>query len=99
MESKIIIDLAGVLGAVGAIITTIVTARRASSKADRYDAKNSILMMITEDHQQVMEGKFPTNYQNVLHEYDIYHANGGNSYISEKVENYKTWFKEIQAKK
>jgi hydroxypyruvate isomerase len=56
-------------------------------------------MMITEDHQQVMEGKLPINYQNVLHEYDIYHANGGNSYISEKVEDYKTWFKEIQAKK
>ena len=99
MEAKIIIDFAGVLGAVGAIITTIVTARRASSKADRYDAKNSILMMIAEDHQQVMEGKLPINYQNVLHEYDIYHANGGNSYISEKVEDYKTWFKEIQAKK
>ena len=99
MEAKIIIDLAGVLGAVGAIITTIVTARRASSKADTYDAKNSILMMITEDHQQVMEGKLPINYQNVLHEYDIYHANGGNSYISEKVEDYKTWFKEIQANK
>lgn len=99
MEAKIIIDLAGVIGAVGAIIATIVTARKASSKADRYDAKNSILMMIAEDHQQVMEGKLPTNYQNVLHEYDIYHANGGNSYISEKVEDYKSWFKEIQAKK
>ena len=99
MEAKIIIDLAGVLGAVGAIITTIVTARRASSKADRYDAKNSIIMMIMEDHQLVTEGKLPINYQNVLHEYDIYHANGGNSYISEKVEDYKTWFKEIQAKK
>lgn len=99
MEAKVIIDLAGVVGAVGAIITTIVTARRASSKADRYDAKNSIIMMIMEDHQQVMEGKLPTNYQNVLHEYDIYHANGGNSYISEKVENYKAWFKEIQANK
>lgn len=99
MEAKIIIDLAGVLGAVGAIITTIVTARRASSKADRYDAKNSIIMMIMEDHQLVTEGKLPINYQNVLHEYDIYHANGGNSYISEKVEDYKNWFKEIQAKK
>jgi len=99
MEAKIIIDLAGVLGAVGATITTIVTARRASSKADRYDAKNSIIMMIMEDHQLVTEGKLPINYQNVLHEYDIYHANGGNSYISEKVESYKTWFKEIQAKK
>lgn len=50
MEAKIIIDLAGVIGAVGAIITTIVTARRANSRADRYDAKNSIIMMIMEDH-------------------------------------------------
>ena len=99
MEAKIIIDFAGVLGAVGAIITTIDTARRPSSKADRYDANNTILMMITEDHQQVMEGKLRINYQSVVHEYDVYHANGGNSYISEKVEDYKTWFKEIQSKK
>lgn len=95
MESIIV----SIVGAIATITTTAITARRASSKADKYDAKNSIIMMIMEDHQLVTEGKLPINYQNVLHEYDIYHANGGNSYISEKVESYKAWFKEIQAKK
>ena len=42
----------------------------------------------------VQEGHLPTNYQAVLHEYDVYKKNGGNSYISQKVEEYKTWFLE-----
>ena len=50
-------------------------------------------MMIMEDRLW-NEGKLPVTYQNILHEYDIYHENGGNSYITEKVESYKTWFKE-----
>ena len=87
------------IGALATITTTLISARKAESKADRYDAKNSIIMMIMEDQELVTDGKLPINYQNVLHEYDIYHANGGNSYITEKVEAYKVWFKQIQANK
>ena len=91
--------IVSIIGAIATIITTVISARKAGSKADRYDAKNSIIMMIMEDRMLWNEGKLPINYQNILHEYDIYHENGGNSYISEKVEAYKAWFKEIENKK
>lgn len=90
--------IVSIIGAIATIITTVISARKAGSKADRYDAKNSIIMMIMEDRMLWNEGKLPINYQNILHEYDVYHSNGGNSYISEKVEAYKTWFKEIEKK-
>lgn len=89
MESIVV----SLIGAIATVATTVISARKAGSKADRYDAKNSIIMMILEDHMLNSEGKLPINYQNILHEYDVYHANGGNSYISEKVESYKSWFK------
>lgn len=89
MESIIV----SLIGAVATIATTVISALKAGSKADRYDAKNAIIMMILEDHILVSENKLPVNYQNILHEYDVYHANGGNSYITEKVEAYKDWFK------
>ena len=85
--------IVSIIGAISTISVALITAKKASSKADRYDAKNSIIMMILEDHQLVQEGRLPVNYQNILHEYDVYHANGGNSYITEKVETYKAWFK------
>ena len=91
--------IVSIIGAIATIITTVISARKAGSKADRYDAKNSIIMMIMEDRMLWNEGKLPINYQNILHEYDVYHSNGGNSYISEKVEAYKAWFKEIENKK
>lgn len=91
--------IVSIVGAIATIITTVISARKAGSKADRYDAKNSIIMMIMEDRMLWNEGKLPINYQNILHEYDVYHSNGGNSYISEKVEAYKAWFKEIENKK
>lgn len=92
MESIVV----SLIGAVATIATTVISALKAGSKADKYDAKNSIIMMILEDHMLVAENKMPVNYQNILHEYDIYHANGGNSYITEKVETYKKWFKDME---
>lgn len=78
------------------MVTTLVTALLQRRSNEKHAAKQSILQMIMEDHQAVMEGHLPTNYQNILHEYDIYHKNGGNSYVTEKVENYKTWFLKVQ---
>ena len=80
-------------------IATIVTALIQRRSNEKHAAKQSILQMIMEDHQAVMEGQLPTNYQNILHEYDIYHKNGGNSYVTEKVEDYKTWFIKVQGGK
>lgn len=80
-------------------IATIVTAFIQAKAIDRNAAKQSILQMILEDHQAVQEGKLPTNYQNVLHEFDIYTAKGGNSYMHEKVDAYKEWFAKIEAER
>lgn len=81
------------------MVTTLVTALLQRRSNEKHAAKQSILQMIMEDHQAVVEGQLPTNYQNILHEYDIYHKNGGNSYVTEKVENYKTWFLKVQGGK
>lgn len=75
-------------------IATVVTSAMHSKVAARNAAKQSILQMILEDHVAKAEGKLPSNYQNILHEYDIYKSKGGNSYVSEKVEEYKRWWHE-----
>lgn len=75
---------------------TALTAFFQSRTSKKNAAKQSILQMILEDHMAVQEGHLPTNYQNVLHEFDIYSKNGGNSYVAEKVEDYKRWFIEIE---
>lgn len=78
----------GVVTAITTIITTIVRGRASA----RHSAKQSILQMIMEDHISAAEGRLPTNYQNILEEYDEYKRTGGNSYISERVKDYKQWF-------
>lgn len=77
-------------------ITTAITAFCQSRATKKNAAKQSILQMILEDHMANQEGHLPTNYQNVLHEFDIYSKNGGNSYVHDKVEAYKKWFIEIE---
>ena len=81
------------------VAATAITAFSSRKRMERHAAKQSILQMIMEDHISVGEGHLPTNYQNVLHEYDIYHRNGGNSYITEKVSEYKAWFAKIEAER
>lgn len=94
MNEQIIISL---ITAGFPVVATAVSSLLNRRRTDRNAAKQSILQMIMEDHIAVHEGHLPTNYQNVLHEYDIYHKNGGNSYVSEKVEEYKSWFTKIEA--
>lgn len=77
-------------------IATIVTAKIQARTADKNAAKHSILQMILEDHMAVAEGRLPTNYQNILHDFDIYTRAGGNSYLKDKVEEYKHWFADIE---
>lgn len=91
-----LISLGGTI--VSAIVTVITTIIRGRASA-RHSAKQSILQMIMEDHQAVLEGRLPTNYQNILDEYDEYHRTGGNSYITEKTNDYKKWFEEVEKKK
>ena len=80
-------------------LTTAVTAYFQSKTTKKNSAKQSILQMILEDHVAYQEKHLPTNYQNVLHEFDIYSKNGGNSYVADKVEEYKKWFVQVEKEK
>lgn len=78
------------------VLATAITAYIQQRATNRNAAKQSILQMILEDHVAVSEGHLPTNYQNILHEFDIYSKNNGNSYVAEKVDEYKKWFITIE---
>lgn len=80
-------------------ITTAITATVQARATAKNAAKQSILQMILEDHMAVQEGHLPTNYQNILHEFDLYTKNGGNSYVAEKVADYKKWWLKIEKNK
>ena len=91
-ESVLIALISAGLPTLATIVTTIFRGR-ASAK---HSAKQSILQMIMEDHLAVAEKRLPTNYQNILQEYDKYRQNGGNTYISQKVSEYQSWFANTQ---
>lgn len=78
------------------MLTTAITAVIQSRATKKNDAKTAILQMIMEDHMANQENHLPTNYQNILHEFDIYAKNGGNSYVHDKVDEYKRWFIEVE---
>lgn len=73
-------------------ITTAIVGFIQSRTAQRNSAKSDILQMIMEDHLAVHEGHLPTNYQNIMTAYDRYHKAGGDSYITDKKDEYKEWF-------
>ncbi len=67
------------------------------SLMDKNAAKSSIQFMIMEDEFRYETfGKFPTNYNDILDEYDVYHENGGNGKITKRVEEYKKWYEKHQ---
>jgi len=78
------------------MVTTIVTSCLNAKTARMNAAKSSILQLIMEDRMDWRDGKFPRNYQAVLHEFDIYTKAGGNSYVKERVEEYKEWYAKIE---
>lgn len=95
MEQIITAALTGGLPAIVTLITSLLHAKTSARNA----AKQSILQMILEDHVAAAENRIPTNYQNILHEFDIYTKKGGNSYVHDKVDEYKRWFAELEASK
>lgn len=95
-DPVIIATISAIAGALPTI-ATIVTALLQNRTSSRHNAKQSIFQMILEDKVAVLFNGVPSNYQNVLNEYDIYHKNGGNSYVTEKVEAYKKWYVAWQA--
>ena len=70
----------------------------ARQMAERNSAKNSIQNMITQDiiRAELLK-KTPENYQAIAKEFDKYSENGGNSYIKEKVEDYRIWYEKRSA--
>lgn len=95
MSDTVLLALISLGSCIVTAITTIITTIIRGRASARHSAKESILQMIMEDHMAVSEGHLPTNYQNVLDEYDIYHKTGGNSYVTAKVEEYAKWYKRI----
>jgi len=77
-----------------AIVTLVTTILNRIDSNKNY-SKMFILQMIGEDRLKEHLGIMPVNYQAVLHEFDIYTKNGGNSYVKEKVEEYKKWYKDL----
>ena len=73
-------------------ITTLITSHSNKKKMEMHNAKQSILQMIIEDKVRVLSGTIPENYQAILSEFDTYDKDGGNSYVHEKVEDYKKWY-------
>lgn len=99
MSDTVLLALITLGGTVTSAIVTIITTIIRGRASARHSAKQSILQMIMEDHDADREGHIPTNYQNILEEYDEYHRTGGNSYITAKVEDYKKWFIEAEKKR
>ena len=97
MSEPIIIALISAIAAGLPTLATIITAILQSRSSAKHAAKQSILQMILEDHVAAQEKHAPSNYQNILNEYDVYSKNGGNSYITDKVTEYKSWYKRWQA--
>lgn len=92
MTEIIIAAISAGFPTIATIITALLQARTASKNA----AKQSILQMILEDRMDYREGKLPTNYQNILHEFDIYTKAGGNSYVKQKLDDYIEWYERVQ---
>lgn len=98
MSDTVLLGLISLGGAVVSAVTTIVTTIIRGRASARHAAQQSIFQLMNEDYTAEIRHKLPTNYQNVLHEYDIYHKAGGNSYVTAKVEEYKEWFLEQEKK-
>lgn len=97
MSDPVIIALiSGIAGALPTLATIISAILQARENKKNF-AKQSILNLINEDKTEALYGNMPDNYQNVLHEFDQYSKNGGNSYVAEKVTAYKTWYAKWQA--
>ena len=82
-----------------AALVTIVSTKSVKKQANKHSTRSDIMQLIIEDYVREIKGKPPENYQAILDEYDEYKGTGGNSYIHEKVEEYKRWHKDQEGGK
>ena len=73
-------------------LVTLLSTSKIKTQANKHNARSNILQLIMEDHIRTMEGGSPENYQAILDSFDEYKICGGNSYVHEKVEEYKIWY-------
>lgn len=80
-------------------LVTILTTKSVKKQANKHSTRSDIMQLIIEDYVREIKNKPPENYQAILDEYDEYKGTGGNSYIHEKVEEYKKWHKDQEGGK
>ena len=80
------------------LATTLAT-KSMKKQANKHSTRSDIMQLIIEDYVREIRGKPPENYQAILDEYDEYKETGGNSYIHEKVGEYKRWHKDQEGGK
>lgn len=68
--------------------------------AERNAAKASIENAITRDILRTeILNKMPEAYDDIMAEYEVYHANGGNGKVTREVNEYKAWYKQFKPSK
>lgn len=97
--TEIVLAIISLVASCVAPVLTFITSCMTNKNLSRVEMKSSILQMILEDEFGWQAfGKLPVNYQNILHDFDIYKSKGGNSYIAKKVNDYCEWYKSIEDK-
>lgn len=68
--------------------------------AEKNAAKASIENAITRDILRTeILCKMPIAYDDIMAEYEVYHANGGNGKVTREVEEYKEWYNKFEESK
>lgn len=90
MSENIIIEIIkiGIPTLVSALSALFASRTNKKENAKNF-AKNNILTLILDDQRRMDENRPIMNYQIILREFDEYSKNGGNSYVHDRVEEYK----------
>lgn len=97
---ELLLALVGIIPTTATAVSTVYmnSARKkdkdeARKLAEMHASKASIQQMITQDiiRSEIL-GRLPENKDNIEHEYDNYHKNGGNGTITRQVNEYLDWY-------
>lgn len=53
-------------------------------------------MIMWDEFNYKVNGKLPTNYEEINDTYDIYHANHGNGVVTKRVNAYNEWYESVE---
>ena len=105
MDSGVTAIIVSLITAIAAIVAPVVTSKATQKdihsvkrEARKHAAKQSIMQMIMQDEINVLQGRLPENFENILTEFDEYKLSGGNSYVHQKVDDYIDWYKKLNKK-